>query len=187
MQVSILTGECHFRALLPGNLKLYWSQLVLPLGVGLIDLLDVSGTELLPGIVELDDCNRRSRVFAAQRADLWRTHGRPSEPSNQTNSENCHGGAYKKLPTIQHDFSIPQPISILLIYLFALRDASAPRAFLLLLIEIGKLLAEMVNLRRVIDCNVRVVRMKRGVILMIGFGGIECLQWNHLGDNRTRI
>ena len=35
MQVVVLAGECRFRTLLAGNMKLQWVQLLLPLGIGL--------------------------------------------------------------------------------------------------------------------------------------------------------
>src|SRR5208283_4981791 len=55
----------------------------------------------------------------------------------------------------------------------------------LLLIEIGKLLAKMVYFRRIVDGDIRIVRMERGVVFVIGFGFVEGLQWNYLRHDTT--
>jgi len=66
--------------LLARNLELQWSQLLLPLGVGLVNFLDTSRTQVLAGVAELD---HRHRVFVVRWVGLGDTHVRASEPCEQ--------------------------------------------------------------------------------------------------------
>src|SRR5580658_2952198 len=55
----------------------------------------------------------------------------------------------------------------------------------LLLIEVWKLLAEMLDLGRIVNCDVWVVRVKRSVVLVIGLGCVEGVQRNDLRHDRS--
>src|SRR5450432_153115 len=54
----------------------------------------------------------------------------------------------------------------------------------LLLVKTRELLAKMIDLGRVIERNVGIIRMQGGVVLVIALGGIKSLQSRHLGDDR---
>src|SRR5207244_1958263 len=50
-------------------------------------------------------------------------------------------------------------------------------------ITYGQLLAKVSNLRRIVVHDVWVVRMECSIVLVIGLGWIESLQWNYLGHD----
>ena len=52
--------------------------------------------------------------------------------------------------------------------------------------KIAKLPAKMFHIGCIVEGDVRVVRVERGVILMIGLGSVERLQRDDLRHNRTR-
>ena len=52
------------------------------------------------------------------------------------------------------------------------------------LIKVGKLLAQVGDLRQIIGDDVWVVGMMNGVILMVSLGFVKSFQGNHLGDGR---
>src|ERR1700683_1800090 len=53
-------------------------------------------------------------------------------------------------------------------------------------IQVGKLLPQMFDLRRVVEHDVGLIRMQRRIILMVSLGRIEPLQWHDLGHDRAR-
>src|SRR5580692_10565984 len=56
----------------------------------------------------------------------------------------------------------------------------------LLTINLRVELFQIGDFGQVVSRDIEAAWMKRGIILVIGFGGIECLQRLHLGYNRAR-
>ena len=56
----------------------------------------------------------------------------------------------------------------------------------LLLIEIWKLLVEMFHFGSIVDGDVRVIRVKRRIVLMIGLCFVECFQRDDLRNDWSR-
>ena len=168
VQVPVLAGEGDFGISVARDVEDSGRELFAPFGCGLNDPGDADFVQALPGVREENDrdffgLGGGGRSFQSVRLSPL--------PEHQA-AYGCGGAGQEDTATN-------------VCGAFAVEIGVEHSSLLLSCVEIRELLAKVLDFGSIVVHDVGLAGMQGSVVLVIGFGWVEGLQWHHLGHQWT--